>query len=431
MEGRVVGQIRVSGLRNVPSDVVERHLVTRVGAPFRRAALAADQRRLDELRLFTAVLIEPRLEADAVVLDVAVTETLRLLPIVFIRVTDENGVSAGPGPARHQPPRAAARRRVWPPGSAARPACRATVDATTITPGTWCTASRIQLLQSRATRSTTSTSAPPRPTRASPATGATACGPAWRPTSCRSTPATPARRSPRMARTSFPRSARSSRSTGPDSSTNPRDGWWAEAEIDRLFGDAGSWTFILDGRRFQRLADRHGLGIFALATLQTGEVGTSLPEYLQFALGGANTVRGWSLGARTARNQFIGTLEYTYVLQPVRSFSVAGLNLYWGLQLAGFGDLGLAWNDWDDLTGSPALDGYGAGLRVQVPFVDLIQARRGVGRTGTGRDRLFRRVAQGRPAAPAGALTVTPPLDRRAPVAVRHQPSRPRLHARC
>ena len=37
-----------------------------------------------------------------------------------------------------------------------------------------------------------------------------------------------------------------------DSSTNPRDGTWAEAEVDRLFGDAGSWTFILDGRRFQR-----------------------------------------------------------------------------------------------------------------------------------------------------------------------------------
>ena len=31
------------------------------------------------------------------VLEVAVTETLRLLPVVNIRVTDENGVSARPG----------------------------------------------------------------------------------------------------------------------------------------------------------------------------------------------------------------------------------------------------------------------------------------------------------------------------------------------
>ena len=94
-------------------------------------------------------------------------------------------------------------------------------------------------------------------------------------------------------------------------------------------------------------------------------------------------------GARTARNQFIGTLEYTYVLQPVRSFSVAGVNLYWGLQLAGFGDLGLAWNDWDDLTGSPALDGYGAGLRVQVPFVDLLRLDVAWGEPGRGATAYF------------------------------------------
>ena len=76
---------------------------------------------------------------------------------------------------------------------------------------------------------------------------------------------------------------------------------------------------------------------------------------------------------RRGRNQFIGTFEYTYVLQPVRAFTVAGLNLYAGLQLVGFGDLGLAWNDASDPEASPALDGYGFGLRVLVPFVDVIR----------------------------------------------------------
>ncbi len=107
-----------------------------------------------------------------------------------------------------------------------------------------------------------------------------------------------------------------------DSSTNPRHGTWAEVEVDRLFGDARSWTFILDGRRFQRLSERHGLGLFSLATFQTGEVGVGLPDYLQFALGGANSVRGWRLGSRRGPNQFIGTFEYIYVVQPVRAFSV-------------------------------------------------------------------------------------------------------------
>ena len=371
MEGRVVGQIRVSGLRNVPSDLVERHLVTRVGAPFRRADLAVDQRRLDELRLFTTVLIEPRLEADAVVLDVTVAETLRLLPVIYIRVTDENGVSVGPGLrginllGRGSQVGVAAR-------FGGETGVSTTIDTTTITPGTWSRHLGFSYSRRRNTlydfdeRATSVDARFARNWRHGLRTGVAAellsinTGDSGASLSPDGTDVIPTI----GAFLTF---------DDTDSSTNPRDGWWAEAQIDRLFGDAGSWTIILDGRRFQRLADRHGLGIFSLATLQTGEVGTSLPEYLQFALGGANTVRGWSLGARTARNQFIGTLEYTYVLQPVRSFSVAGLNLYWGLQVAGFGDLGLAWNDRDDLTGSPALDGYGAGLRVQVPFVDLIR----------------------------------------------------------
>ncbi len=65
MEGRIVREVRVTGLRNLSPDSVERHLATKAGEPFHRATLALDQRRLDELRLFTAVVIEPRLESDA------------------------------------------------------------------------------------------------------------------------------------------------------------------------------------------------------------------------------------------------------------------------------------------------------------------------------------------------------------------------------
>ena len=136
MDGRVVREIRVSGLRNVPADVVQRHLATRAGEPFRRATLTLDKRRLDELRLFTSVIVEPRLENDAVILEVAVTETLRLLPVVILRVTDENGVSAGPGLRGIN-----LLGRGTQVGVSVRfggeTGVAATVDATTITPGTW------------------------------------------------------------------------------------------------------------------------------------------------------------------------------------------------------------------------------------------------------------------------------------------------------
>jgi len=43
----------------------------------------------------------------------------------------------------------------------------------------------------------------------------------------------------------------------------------------------------------------------------------------------------------------------------------------------------------DDLTGSPALDGYGAGLRVQVPFVDLLRLDVAWGEPGRGATAYF------------------------------------------
>ena len=387
LEGRSVGAIRVSGLRHLEPDVVESHLSTRVGAPFRRAALAVDQRRLDELRLFSAVVIAPRLEGDTVTVDVTVTETLRLLPVVFIRVTDENGFSAGPGLrglnllGRGSQTGVAAR-------FGGETGLTATIDTTTITPGTWTRhvgfsySSRRNTLYDFDERAFSADARLARNWSRGVRTGVVAdvlsidTGDSGASLSADGSDLIPTV----GGFLTFDRT---------DSSTNPRHGWWAEAEVARLFGDASSWTFILDGRRFQQLTDRHGVGVFALATLQSGEVGASLPEYLQFALGGANSVRGWSLGARTARNQFIGTVEYAYVLRPVRSFTVAGVNLYWGLQLAGFADLGLAWHDREDLTGSPALDGYGGGLRSQVPFVDLIRVDVAWGEPGRGATAYF------------------------------------------
>jgi len=382
MDGRVVREIRVSGTRNVPADLVERHLATRPGEPFRRASLALDKRRLDELRLFTSVIVEPRLENDAVILDVTVTETLRLLPVVILRVTDENGVSAGPG-VRGINLLGQGRQVGVSVRFGGETGVAATVDATTITPGTWMQ----HLGFSYTDRQNTLYDFDERATSADARFahnwnhGLRAGGSAE--LLVIGTGSSGAALSPDGTDV-IPTFGAFVTLDTLDSSTNPRGGWWAEAQVDRLFGDARSWTFILDGRRFQPLSDRHGLGLFGLVTLQTGEVGTDLPEYLQFALGGANSVRGWSLGARNGRNQFIGTLEYTYVLQPVRAFSVAGLNLYAGLQLVAFGDLGAVWNDRSDSGSSPALDGYGFGLRVLAPFVDVIRLEVAWGEPGRG-----------------------------------------------
>jgi hypothetical protein len=75
-------------------------------------------------------------------------------------------------------------------------------------------------------------------------------------------------------------------------------------------------------------------------------------------------------------------VEYLHTLVPVTPFSVFGLNLYGGVQMAAFGDLGVTWTD--RFAASDAIDGYGIGLRVLVPFVDVIRLDVAFGEPGGG-----------------------------------------------
>jgi outer membrane protein assembly factor BamA len=387
LEGMIVRAIRVTGLRHVSADVIDKHMETRAGRPFVRAVLRSDQRRLDELRLFTSVVLEPQLEDAGLAVSVAVAETLRVLPIVVVSVTDENGVSAGPGVRGinllgHELQSAATVR------FGGETAVAASVDATTITPGTWAThagfsdSRRRNGLYEFEEHATSADVRLGRNWSRGVRTGMTAdvlairTGDSGVSLSSSGTDV-------------IPRLGAFFTIDTLDSSTNPWSGTWAEVQVERLFGDAESWTVVLDGRRSQRLSERHGLGVYSLATFQTGEVGVDLPEYLQFALGGGNTVRGWSLGSRRGRNQYIGTMEYTFVLHPVDAFSIAGINLYAGLQLVAFGDVGMAWNTRADFSTSQAIDGYGIGLRALVPFVDVLRLDVAFGEPGRGATAYF------------------------------------------
>ncbi len=168
--------------------------------------------------------------------------------------------------------------------------------------------------------------------------------------------------------------------------SNAHQGWQNQFVVSKsgIFGgDSDFWTYTIDVRRYQPLAARHTLALFSLASLRTGTVGEDIPVYLQFNLGGTNTIRGWTLGAREGKNQFINTLEYRYELMAPRSGSIFGFSGFLGLQLAAFGDLGSAWNDGDQFMPS-FIGGYGFGLRAIIPFVNMIRFDLGWGETGVG-----------------------------------------------
>jgi len=171
---------------------------------------------------------------------------------------------------------------------------------------------------------------------------------------------------------------------------NPHEGWELDLEVMRtggaLGGDGDFWTTSGDVRRYQPLGERHTLAVGTLATLQTGRVGIDIPEYMQFNLGGVNSIRGYAPDglAMTFRgkNQLITTVEYRFLASDIREYEIFGWPVGLGLQLALFGDAGLAWSDDNDFSWKSTETGYGVGVRLLVPVVDMVRMDVGFDRDG-------------------------------------------------
>ena len=163
--------------------------------------------------------------------------------------------------------------------------------------------------------------------------------------------------------------------------SDPHDGWLNEIEVCRtggpLRGDGDFWTGHFDLRHFQPLRHGHTLVAAALLSLQSGQVGIDLPEYMDYHLGGSNTIRGYdvrSLGRTLyGKNQLLNTLEYRLPLLPRREFEVVGMATNLGLSAALFADSGIAWSAPSQLKRKHIHVGWGFGLRLLAPAVDMMR----------------------------------------------------------
>lgn len=166
-----------------------------------------------------------------------------------------------------------------------------------------------------------------------------------------------------------------------DSWRNPHRGWENEFRAIRtggwLGGDGDWWLTELDLRRFQPIARKHTLLLGSLASLQSGQVGTDVPGYLMYRIGGANSVRGYDidvLGRQIfGKNQLIVTAEYQYLVMPIREITFIRWPFSLGLEVAAFSDSGTAWNDHGELGWDRLRSGYGIGLRILAPGVNEIR----------------------------------------------------------
>jgi len=157
----------------------------------------------------------------------------------------------------------------------------------------------------------------------------------------------------------------------------PTGGWFVDVEAGKqgiLGGDSDYWRYAGDVRRYFPLpfGRRHSVALYSLLTLTTGEVGTDIPIYMDFHIGGTNSVRGWPLGSRVGKNQWLNTAEYWYRLLDDKAFKFWFIRWRMGLQLGAFGDVGTAWNHGPEFNEN-IIAGFGGGIRLTIPVIVMIR----------------------------------------------------------
>ncbi len=384
--GKTLKEIRISELRYTKREIIIRELAAQVGEPYLMENSEKDAERLDQLGICSAISIEPIDEGDGVVLVVEIEETFPHLPTISLDVDDENGLSIGPG---FKSINLGGRDISF--SASARFGGATNIGTTVENP--WFAGNHLSYrleFDHRDRRNELDDFAEVS-TEINARLGSYVgehgrIGGHLNFLSLGSdTPGTTLSLNNRHNTLSL------AFFIGYDSRdfwTNPHRGWWNEVEVSKnggfLGGDGDFWRVHFDVRRFQPLAERHTLAFFSLTTLQTGTVGVEIPIYQDFHLGGTNSIRGWGLDSTRVKNQFINSLEDRYDLMSPKAWSVFGVSFYLGLQAVLFGDLGIAW---DDSQGNRWLDGYGFGIRLLIPFVDMIRIDFAFGEPGKGLNR--------------------------------------------
>jgi len=170
---------------------------------------------------------------------------------------------------------------------------------------------------------------------------------------------------------------------------NPHRGGWSDIELiyNRQWElGVGFLTGILDQRRFVPTHPRNTLMVGTLLSVRTGEVGVEVPEYAMYRMGGANSIRGYSIDSLGrvlfGKNQLILTLEDQILVKDIREYTIIKWPASLGLQLAFFLDAGIAWSTESQFTMDRFKLGGGVGVRLLVPGVDMVRFDLGIGEGG-------------------------------------------------
>jgi outer membrane protein insertion porin family len=374
--GKTVREIRVEGNRHTKTWIVESAMASKVGEPYTKQTARNDARWLGQLGTFTSVAFSTEPVPDGIDLIVSVKEGTPYIPSVSFKLTQENGVEIGPAFSSPNFLGFAGRVSVYARfGGATNIGIR---YRDPWLPGkSWKFGYNVEFFHRERTNELDNFNEKSdeaflqvrrnltNPLRLGArfsfmSVGSDVDGKTLNPNNRDNTPALglflelDTRNAP-----------------------YPTSGWWNELEVTKygIFGGDGDWwRFTGDMRRYVQLpfGSRHSLAIYSLFTMQPGEVGADLPVYMDFEIGGTNSVRGWPLGSRVGKNQWLNTLEYWFMLKRQRAYRFWFIKMRLGLQLGLFGDVGTAWNTSQEF-GDNFIGGFGAGLRVTIPVVVLLR----------------------------------------------------------
>ena len=379
VEGSPIVAIAVHGLRHIDESIVLRQMSSRVGTAFDRAVADGDVVRLDRLGVFSEIGITPVPVDGGVRLEVILVETLRVLPAISIAVSDANGASAGPTvkllSVRGAPHEMSLTARF----GGERLFQFSETSPLIVDERLWHTASLALRRQANKLDDFNERSLDLDARLGRRHSERWKSGAIFQVYAAESD-------APGVTLSSddsdvFTGVGGVTEYDSRNSWREPSSGWWNSADATWRVGSGDYGTISLDVRRFQPVAPRQTVVATGLMTWRSGTSGQDVPTYLDFALGGANSVRGWDFNARRGRNQAIASLEYRYMIFPTRTIRVFGVNFYGGLALAAFGDAGKVWGSADH-PGQDAIGGGGIGLRLYVPYVSLLRIDFAVGDGG-------------------------------------------------
>ncbi|MBT3341921.1 MAG: BamA/TamA family outer membrane protein [Gemmatimonadetes bacterium] len=386
--GQVISSIEIVGARVTRDFVIRRELATRIGQAFDPQKLAADLQRLDNLDIFSSVQVDRQPQPDGTLhLVLRVRELPPVVPYITYDINDQNGWSFGPAIKSVN----FLGRDVFVAGFAlfgGRDSFLIDLNQP------WWRGNHVSLglIASRDVRDNDLDGFMETASEFTPRLG-TWIGAHGRAAVMVSYMRFQAdRQQVLLSSRGDDELLRLGGSIGYDSRDawgNPHHGWLNELELWKtggpLPGDGDFWTLHADMRRFQPVGD-HTLVLAALTSLQSGDVGDEIPVYMDYHLGGANSLRGYmvdELGPELfGTHQLLSTIEYRLPLVRPREITLFGLAADIGLGGTLFADGGLAWTQRSQLDLDRARFGVGAGLRILVPAVDMTRIEVGFGEDG-------------------------------------------------